>query len=127
MKKLIYKNEEIDRIVLDESGIIGIRWTMDENNHPVNIEMEMDWNGQEDLVGEYDFMKIKTKIFFSLVHDAKFNFEFKGQNTIGDLEITTFSYLKEDLIYKIEFRFDFSPVGYIKFNCIDFYFEIEEG
>ena len=126
MKKLIYKNEEIDKIVLEESGIKGIKWIEDTNTNPVNIEIEIDWNGQQDLVESFDFMNIRTKLFFSLVHNAKFDFEFKNPYTIGKIEITNFSYIKKEHVYTIEFKFDSSPVGFIKFNCVDFYFEIIE-
>ncbi len=123
MKKYIYKNEEIDSIILDESFIQGFNWINDNDG----LEMDIDWNGQQDLVDIFDFMNVKTKLKFSLVYNIQFNFEFKGQCTMGALEITSFSYIKKLSNYEIEFKFDFSPVGYIKFNCNDFYFEIIEN
>ena len=128
MKKLVYKNREIDHLILDEIFINGIKWIDDNDGPPTNLEIDIDCNGQENMCNDFDFMSIKTHISFSLVIEAKFCFEFKAPYTIGGLEITSFSYNYDDKRHHdtIEFKFDFSPVGYIKFNCLDFYFEIIE-
>lgn len=128
MKKLIYRNQEIEKIILDESFIQGFKWIDDNNENPTNLEIEIDLNGQQDLLDYFDLMNIKTNFVFNLVIDAQFNFVFKPPYTIGALEITSFTYQYNEIsqLYLIEFKFDFSPVGYIKFNCTDFYFEIIE-
>lgn len=127
MKKLIYKNGEIDKIILDESYISGFRWINNCDGHPTNLEIEIDWNGQQNLISDFDFMNIKTRNFFSSVFDAQFKFEFKDSYTTGALEISSFSYVRNSLIYSIDFKFNFAPIGYVKFNCHDFYFEIIEN
>ena len=128
MKKHIYRDDEIDKINLDESFIKSFRWLDDEEGHPVNLEVEIDWNGQKDLVEDFDFMSIRTRMVFSLVVNAKFCFEFKKPYTIGGMEISAFeyNYNPDHLDYSIEFQFYFSPVGSVKFNCSEFYFEIIE-
>lgn len=126
MKKVIFKNEEVDKIILDESSIIGIRWVNNPNGNPVDIEMEIDWNGQKDFANDFDLMNIKTTMYFSLVHDAQFCFEYASGNTMGNIGISSFSYIKNDFIFDIIFNFEFGPIGFIKFRCADFYFKIIE-
>ena len=71
MKKHIYRDDEIDKINLDESFIKSFRWLDDEEGHPVNLEVEIDWNGQKDLVEDFDFMSIKSR---SVGGDRNFKF-----------------------------------------------------
>lgn len=123
MKKLIYKNEDIDRIILDESLILSIEWIYE--SRPI-IQMSIDWCGQDDLKNEIVFLKMQTKLVFDFAGDIDFNFKHSGPWNSGALEITSFSYVKIESVYNIEFLFDFSPVGYIKFRCTDFYFEINQ-
>ena len=123
MKEVIYKNEEINRIILDESLILSIEWIY--KDHPI-IEMIIDWCGQEDLKDEINFLKVQTKLKFEFAWDIDFNFKHIGSWNSGALEITSFSFIKKEQIYEIEFRFDFSPVGYMKFSCTDFCFVIIE-
>lgn len=122
MKKLIYKNEEIDNIIIDESSIRSFSWI---NQDELDLEMQIDWNGQYNLKDEFDFMSVKTKLFFSWITDLKMNLDWK--NTIGSPGVTTFSFKKNfNNTFKIYFELDFNAVGYISFNCNEFYFEIIE-
>ncbi|MDH6311933.1 hypothetical protein M2137_000692 [Parabacteroides sp. PFB2-10] len=123
MRKHIYRNEEVDNIILDESLLLSIEWIYKE--HPI-IEIKIDWCGQEDLKDEIVFLEMQTKLVFDYAGNIDFNFKHSGTWNSGALEITEFSYLKKGTMYMIEFKFDFSPVGYIRFNCADFYFEIIE-
>jgi hypothetical protein len=126
MKKHIYKNEEIDKIILDESLILSITWIY--KNNPI-IEIGIDWCGQEDLKDKIDFLNMQTKLIFDFAGDIDFNFKHVvGKWNSGALEITSFLYNYDNntQLYTIEFIFDYSPVGHIKFNCTGFYFEIIE-
>lgn len=121
MKK-IYVNEEVNKIILDESGIIGFSWTGEEET---NFEIQIDWNGQSDLKEEFDFTKIKTKLVFIWVTNLKMNLDWR--NYIQSPVITIFSFKKEPHnTFSINFELDFNALGYICFNCNDFYFEIIE-
>lgn len=66
MKKLVYKNREIDHLILDESFINGFKWIDDNDGPPTNLEIDINWNGQENMCNDFDFMAIKTHICFSL-------------------------------------------------------------
>lgn len=122
MKKLIYKNEEVNSIIIDESSILSISWI---NQDQLNLEMLIDWNGQYNLKDEFDFMNIKTRMIFNWITDLKINLDWK--NSIGSPGITTFSFKEEpNKTFNINFELDFNATGYIKFNCNDFYFEIIE-
>ena len=125
MKNRQYVNQEIDQINLNESGIIGILW---KGENEIDLELIIDWCGQYDLKEEIDFNNISTKLIFEFCHDINFDFKHKPPYTIGALEITEFTYneLPDNGGYLIEFRFDFQPNGYIKFNCSNFRFIVEE-
>ena len=118
-----YVNSEIGKIVLDESTITSIKWI---NENGIDIEMEIDWCGQEDLKKEIDFLSVKTRLLFHFVSDINFNFQHQGTYTIGALEISDFKFHAIGNQYSIAFRFDFQPVGHIKFICNDFDFIFEE-
>lgn len=76
MKKKTYINEEIDKIILDESGITGFSWIGEEE---LDFEINVDWNGQYDLVNHFDFMNIKTILRFEWVTEVKILIDFKDQ------------------------------------------------
>lgn len=118
-----YSNSEIDKIVLDESTILSIKWV---NENGIDVEMDIDWCGQEDLKKDIDFLNVKTKLSFEFVSDIDFNFKHQGSYTIGALEISEFKFLQIDKRYSIMFKFDSQPVGYMKFNCNSLVFIIEE-
>ena len=122
--KHVYKNEEIDQIILDESLILSISWKY--KGHPI-IEMDIDWCGQEDMK-ELDYPKLQTRLIFEYAGNIDFNFKHvAGKWNSGALEITSFTYSRDNHNnYTIVFTFDYAPVGYIKFECSDFYFEITE-
>jgi|688.fasta_scaffold1509854_2 hypothetical protein len=121
MGSRIFKNQQLNQITLDESSIFSIKWV---NENGIDLEMEIDWCGQEDLKDEIDFLNVVTKLVFQLVSDIDFNFKHNDIWTIGALEITNFSFNKLDERYSVEFRFDFQPIGHIKFNCNELYFEV---
>ena len=119
----IFKNSEIRKIVLDESTIMSIKWI---NDNGIDIEMDIDWCGQEDLKHEIDFLGVKTKLIFEFVSDIDFNFKHSDIYTIGALEITDFSFEKIDKRYFVYLKFDFQPIGHIKFECNEIKFVIED-
>ena len=119
MKKIFF-NAQIDKIIIDESLIIGFSWVNDSKD----LSITVDWCGQEGLKDEFDFNNIITNLYFEFVTEAEFNFKF-SELTMGALEITSFNFTPKDKIWLIEFSFDFYPVGYIRFYCNDFKFVIE--
>ena len=56
MKKLVYKNREIDHLILDESFINGFTWIDANDGHPTNLEIDINWNGQENMCNDFDFI-----------------------------------------------------------------------
>ena len=122
--KRIYRNEDIDNIILDESLIVSISWKYE--NHPV-IEMGIDWCGQMDMK-DLEYSKLQTRLVFNFAGNIDFSFKhITGKWNSGALEITSFSYSYDKKgNYTVVFTFDYSPVGYIKFDCSEFYFEIIE-
>lgn len=88
-RKYIYKNEEIDFINLNESGIVAMAWTGD---NETDFETIIDWNGQENLKNDSDFLNINTQMIFEFVSDLKIHSDCNNQ--VGVLGIYDFSYLK---------------------------------
>ena len=126
MNQLIISKEDFDKVNLEESHIQGFHWCEDQNGNPTDLEIEIDWNGPFDFISENYTSNIRSKLCCQMVYDAQFNFEFKGTYTIGDLEITSFNIEKlQENSYCIHISFDFAPIGYIRFKCIDFRFEIK--
>lgn len=120
IKEMIYKNEEIDFINLNESGIVAMAWTGD---NETDFETIIDWNGQENLKDDYDFLNINTQMIFEFVTDLKIHLDCSNQ--IGRLGIYDFSYLKnEDGTYNVNFQFKLGKKGIINFNCNSFSFVI---
>ncbi|WP_320969579.1 hypothetical protein [Bacteroides nordii] len=120
IKEMIYKNEEIDFINLNESGIVAMAWTGD---NETDFETIIDWNGQENLKNKYDFLYIKTKIVFEFV--TNLIIQINSKEFMGALEIYDFSYLKrENNTYNITFRFELSQKGSINLDCVGFSFII---
>jgi hypothetical protein len=119
MKQKIYRNEDIDKILLDDGGggIIAITWP-DQNNR--NLQMANDWGGQEEFKNDFNFFKIETNLFFESVYDIGFDI----YDTLRSLSIGTFSYKLIENYYLIEFELDFNAKGTIRFKCSGFYFEI---
>ena len=56
MKKLVYKSREIDHLILDESFINGFKWIYDNDGHPTNLEIDINWNRQENMCNYFDFI-----------------------------------------------------------------------
>jgi hypothetical protein len=116
-------NEQIEEIILDESFINGLLWT---GENGINLEILIDWCGQENLKNKFNFENINTKLLFEYCYEIDFNFKHQNPYTLGNLEITKFKYTKiENNNYLIEFIFDFSPKGSLKFYCNNFIFIIE--
>ena len=120
MKK--FHANEIDKINLDESGIISISWVNDEKD----LNLLIDWCGQEDLAETFDFNNIICNLYFDFVTNVEVNFRFDDGN-MRALEISEFNYfIDEQGIYNIEIVFYFQPVGFIKFKCNNFEFIVED-
>lgn len=116
-----YVNEEIQDIILDESLIVSLKWV---NEGGADLEMEVDWCGQEDLAKEIDFLKIKTYLKFKVAHNLMVTLEHKDKYNIGNPEITEFSFSKVNNKYKVRFDFSFSPQGFMEFYCSEIRFEV---
>lgn len=123
MDKIIYKNLEIEQINLDESLIMGIRWL---NEGGIDLEINIDWCGQEDLKEKIDFLNVKTKLVLYFARDIHINFKYQGKYTIGNPEITEFILTEEDDGFLIDFIFSFSPIGVMQLKCYSVEFIIEE-
>jgi hypothetical protein len=123
MNRIIYKCLEINKIVLDESFVTGMRWR---NENGKDLEIYIDWCGQDDLKNKIDFMKVKTKVKFELAYNVAIDFKFSGTWTLGSPEITSFKITKDGDAYVADIRFDFAPVGYIHVECRSVEFIIEE-
>ena len=106
-----YKNEATDCVNLFESAIIGIHF----NNRGTQIVFDIDW-----LEGDGDG---PFTVECDCCHSIDFCFKHEDEQ-LGELCITGFSYLKTDKEYTIQFNFDFTPKGYIRLNCCDFYFHV---
>ena len=52
MAKNIYRNEEVDSIIINESTIESISWL---GLRRLDLKIIIDWNGQEDLKNDYNF------------------------------------------------------------------------
>lgn len=102
-----FLNQEIEKVIIDESLINSISWV----NEFKDIIVDIDWCGREDFEQEIDFNYVKTSLYFKFVTDAEFNCKFKA-DTMGPLEITTFSFSRNDDIWSINFKFHFHSVGY---------------
>lgn len=105
----IYKNEETDAVNLFESSIIGIHF----NNMGIQITFDIDW---QEGYGSFN-------IVCNNCHSIDFCFKQEDEH-LGELCITGFSYLKTDKEYTLQFNFDFTPKGYIRLNCYEFYFHV---
>lgn len=116
-----FLNQELEKIIIDESLLIGISWT---GNQFQDIAIQIDWCGQEDLKKEIDFLNSKTLLYFEFVTDFEFSLKFQPR-TMGALEITSFNFKSIDQIWAIGFSFEFYPVGYLRFNCNDFKFVVD--
>lgn len=107
----IYKNEDTDNVNLYESGIVGIHF----NNGATQIVFDIDWSESYDA--------------FSIVcnYCSMLDFCFKHEDEhLGELTITGFSYIKkvDGEGYTIQFNFDYTPRGYIRLYCYEFYFHV---
>ena len=116
-----YLNEEVDKIIIDESFIEGILW----KNEGKHLEVIIDWCGQDDLGYDFDWDSITTKLEFSWITDLEMNFKF-NKTSICAIEISEFRFEKKDKVWEVIFDCFFEPKGIIRFSCNDFKFVIEE-
>lgn len=114
----VFKDEQVREVNLNESGITCIRWINQEND----LEIEVDWNGQTEFKEELDFNNIKTRLIFDYITDLDIQLKY---TSIGALEVTQFEFEKEENAYWIHFRFNFHPVGHIRFKCNSISFVVE--
>lgn len=114
-KKYIYKNEETDLVNIHECCIKNIKF------NKFATHFYIDWHEG------YGSFVIKC-LYPELI---EYNFTSKDERitkyydhcVINHLEITAFSYLKENNGYTIQFDFDNYPIGYIRLHCSEFIFE----
>jgi hypothetical protein len=112
-----YLNEEVNEISLTDSDIDGIQW----KEEGQDLEIIIRWSGREN----FDLDTMITKLEFSWITDFEMNIEF-DKNWIGTPWIDTFKYEKKDNIWKINFELCHPSEGFLRFNCNDFKFVIEE-
>lgn len=106
----IYRNEATDCVCLFESSIVGIHFY----DNGTQIVFNIDWQDS------YDPLTIVCN--FCRMIDFCFKHE---DEMLGELTITGFSYLKtNEYEYVVQFDFDFTPKGYIRFVCSDFSFHV---
>ena len=117
----IFENQEVNKIVIDESIIESISWL----NQFKDIRIKIDWCGQEDLKDVIDFNSVHSYLIFEFVTNFECNLKY-NEDTMGGMEISSFSFKSIENQWVIEFRFDFYPVGYIKFICNDIKFIVED-
>lgn len=119
-----FNTEEISSLNFNESSILSIKWI---NENGIDLEMDIDWCGQENLADEIDFNNVKTKLVFRFVSNLDVRFQHNEVWTIGPMEITEFKFQKTNIgQYQIEINMDFQPVGFIKFHCSNFNFVVLE-
>ncbi len=119
--KTTLKNEEIQKIILDESHICGINWV---GENGLDREFILNWCGDERYGTMYDLMNVTTKLVFEFVTDFKINFDFMDR--IGTIEISEFNFRKlPNNQYEVDIQMFFNPKGFIRFNCSNLYFIIE--
>jgi hypothetical protein len=121
MKK-IFENSELNKIIIDESIIDSLSWV---NNYQ-DLEVKIDWCGQEDLMGEIDFINSQSLLHFEFVTSFESHLKFK-EATMGGLEITTFSFKLIGNKWEIIFDFKFYPIGQIRFICNNLKFIIMDN
>lgn len=114
---MIRKNEETDAINLFESRICGFVFHEDKTTLTILIDWK-DGSGDKQL----------ERISFVVRYCSKFQCSIR-QNEYFKLplcngfEITGFSYKKVELGYIVQFNFDLSTEGYLKFYCYEFSIE----
>ena len=114
---MIRKNEETDAINLFESRICGIIFHEDKTTLTILIDWK-DGSGDTQL----------ERISFGVRYCSKFQCSIR-QNEYFKLplcdgfEITGFSYKKVELGYIVQFNFDLSTEGYLRFYCYEFSIE----
>ncbi|RHV93063.1 hypothetical protein DXA95_11170 [Odoribacter sp. OF09-27XD] len=107
---MIYKNEETDKVNLFESQIIDITFCPKGNS----ITFLVDWTENE------------TPITIKCLYCSNYTFNVKSINSFlctGFL-ITGFSYEKQEDHYTVQFNFDLSQEGFIKFDCTEFSLDV---
>lgn len=106
----IYRNKETDKVNLFESGIKGILF----QKYGTEIIFQIEWSESD---ARFNIVCTDCRyIDFSFKHIDEF---------VGSPCITGFSYVKKgEYNYTVQFNFDFTPKGYIRLDCSDFYFDV---
>lgn len=115
-QKWIYRNEETDLVNLHDCCIKSIRFKK------FATHFYVDWHeGYGSFVIKCLYPEL---IEYNFTSNDSSTTKFHQHNVvINHLEITGFSYLKENDGYTIQFNFDNYPIGYIRLHCSDFIFE----
>lgn len=118
----IFLNEELEKINLDESLLVGVSWV---GNQFQDVKIGIDWSGQANLQTEIDFINSNTSLYFEFVTDLELNLKFQP-GTMGALEISSFTFELMNEIWSVAFTFRFYPVGYLKFKCNNLKFIVDD-
>lgn len=114
---MIYKNEETDAINLFESFLSGIIFDEDKTTLTILIDWK-DGSGDTQLERISFVVRYCSKFQCSILQ----NEYFKLPLCYG-FEITGFSYKKVEEGYIVQFNFDLSTEGYLRFYCYEFSIE----
>lgn len=112
--RYLYINEETDAVSIYECLIKGITFSSFET------KIYIDWcQGYGSFVIKCLYPTM-IEYNFSSISEEDSNCR---NMVINHLEITGFSYLKDDNGYFIQFNFDNYPIGYIRMHCTQFVFD----
>lgn len=114
---MVYKNEETDAINLFESFFSGIIFDEDKTTLTILIDWK-DGSGDTQLERISFVVRYCSKLQCSI----RQNEYFKLPLCYG-FEITGFSYKKVEEGYIVQFNFDLSTEGYLRFYCYEFSIE----
>lgn len=130
--KIINAKEEIKIINLNDSGIVKFVWT---GKGHKDLELYINWCGQEEFADIFDFDNIDMKMICQNVIEFNLRADFKDLS-MGPLEIWEFNYkiiesrkyniTKQKKYYNICFDLVTNSNNFLKIICDNFYFMIDE-
>ena len=119
--RIVFVNNEVEQIVLDESGLLGFQFI----NNEKDMVFFIDWCGQANMSTDIDFNNITSNLIFEFVTDLELNI--KSDSGMGAFEITRFAFAEANGTWTVEFIFSFGAKGAIRFKCNRIVFLIEDA